>query len=314
MLADRVDRLAAGHYTIPSIPHDVARHAVGPYTGLPVGSPGKVGVLDLAFERRGDRTEMTAHYQKTPLQIMRPLYYDPARPDMPYVIVMAAGAGALQGDRYRIDLTCGADAAVHVMTQAATKIFRMEQDYASQLVTITAGPGGYVEYLPDAVIPFAESRFYQRTQVTLDPTATVVLAETMLAGRLARGERHDYTAYCSDLEVRRPGGELLFADPIRLVPARSPVTGPAMFGDHGVLSTLYVITSAADAAELADTMHEVVAGSGLTGGASTLPNRAGAWARLLGPESPQVIETLERLWDAARRTITGSPAPDRRKP
>ncbi|MET8005362.1 urease accessory protein UreD [Nonomuraea glycinis] len=313
MLAERVDRLAAGHYTITSIPEDVARYAEVPDT-LPVGSPGKVGVLDLTFERRSGRTELTGHYQKAPLQIMRPLYYDPARPDLPYVIVMSSGGGMLQGDRYRLDLACGADASVHLTTQAATKIYRMEQDYASQLVTITAGPGGYVEYLPDPVIPFAESRFYQRTRVTCDPTATVILGETLLAGRLAHGERHAYTAYCNDLEVCGPGGELLFADPIRLVPGRAPVAGPAMIGAHGVLSTLYVVTSAVDAAELADALHEAAAGSGLVGGASTLPNRAGAWARLLGPESPHVNATLERLWDIARRAITGTPAPDRRKP
>ncbi|MFC5815774.1 urease accessory protein UreD [Nonomuraea harbinensis] len=313
MVAERVDRLAASHYTITSIPEDVARHAEVPHT-LPVGSPGKVGVLDLAFERRGGRSELTGHYQKAPLQIMRPLYYDPDRPDLPYVIVMSTGGGVLQGDRYRIDLACGAGASTHVTTQAATKIYRMEQDYASQLVTITAGPGGYVEYLPDPVIPFTGSRFYQRIRVTADPTATVILGETMLAGRLARGERHAYDACCSDLEVCGPDGELLFADPIRLVPGRAPVTGPAMFGGHGVLSTLYVITSAVDAAELADALHGAMAGSGLTGGASTLPNHAGAWARLLGPESPPVIAALERLWDVARRMITGSPAPDRRKP
>ncbi|MEU6724044.1 urease accessory protein UreD [Nonomuraea wenchangensis] len=313
MLAERLDRLAPGHYTIPSVPEEVVAHAQALDT-LPVGSPGKVGVLDLAFERRGGRTELTGHYQKTPLQIMRPLYYDPARPDLPYVFVMSAGAGVLQGDRYRLDVTCGAGASVHMTTQTATKVYRMEQDYGTQLVRLTVGPGGYLEYLPDPMIPFAGSRFYQRTHLTCDPSATAILAETMLAGRLARGERHAYTAYCSDLSVHRPGGALLFADPLRLVPGRSPVAGPAMFGGHGVLSTLYVITQAVEADALADALHEVAAGSGPAGGASTLPNGAGAWVRLLGPESPPVLATLDRLWDLARRLTVGHPAPDRRKP
>ncbi|MGW0481157.1 urease accessory protein UreD [Nonomuraea sp. NPDC003214] len=295
------------------MPAEVARHAHVPDT-LPVGSPGKVGVLELAFERRGGRSELTGHYQKAPLQIMRPLYFDPARPDLPYVIVMSTGGGVLQGDRYRLDVTCGEGAGVHVTTQAATKVYRMEQDYATQLVTITAGPGAYVEYLPDPVIPFAGSRFYQRTRVGAGAGASVVVGETMLAGRLARGERHAYTAFCNDLEAYGPDGDLLFADPLRLVPGRAPVTGPAMFGGHGVLSTLYAITPAVDAGELAGALHEAVAGSGLAGGASVLPNGAGAWARLLGAETPHVNATLDRLWDVTRRMITGSPAPDRRKP
>ncbi|RSN05062.1 urease accessory protein [Nonomuraea sp. WAC 01424] len=313
MLAGPVDRLAAGHYTIDSIPADVARHADVPDM-LPVGSPGKVGVLELAFERRGGRTELTGHYQKAPLQIMRPHYYDAARPDLPYVIVMSTGGGVLQADRLRLDLTCGPGAAVHVTTQAATKLYRMEQDYATQLVSIAVERDGYLEYLPDPVIPFAGSRFYQRTRVSAGPGATVILGETVMAGRLARGERHAYTAFCTDLDVHGADGGLLFADPIRLVPERAPVTGPAMFGGHGVLSTLYVITSAVPADELAGTLHETAVGSGLAGGASTLPNGAGAWVRLLGPESPPVLATLERLWDLARRAAAGAPAPDRRKP
>ncbi|GII83897.1 urease accessory protein UreD [Sphaerisporangium siamense] len=308
-----IDRLAADRYTIPAIPEAVARYAQVPDT-LPVGSPGKVGVLDLVFERRGERTELTGHYQKTPLQIMRPLYHDPSRPDLACVMVIAVGGGVLQGDRYRLDLTCGADASVYVTTQAATKIYRMEQDYATQLVSIAVGPGGSLEYLPGPVIPFAGSRFYQRTRLTVDPSATVILGETMLAGRLARGERHAYTAYCSDLDVHRPAGDLLFADPVRLVPAQAPVTGPAMFGGHGVLSTLYVVTAAVAAGDLAGELHEAATRSGLTGGAGVLPGGAGAWARLLGPETPRVTATLEHLWDIARRMTIGSPAPDRRKP
>ncbi|MGW0809886.1 urease accessory protein UreD [Nonomuraea sp. NPDC002799] len=300
------DRLAPEHYTIASLPHEVARYAHVPDT-LPVGSPGKVGVLELAFERRGGRSELTGHYQKTPLQIMRPLYHDPARPDLPHVIVMSTGGGIVQGDRYRIDVTCGANTAVHLTTQAATKIYRMEQDYATQLISLSAGPGAYLEHLPGPAIPFAGSRFYQRTQLTVGPGATAILGDSMLAGRLARGERHAYTTYCSDLDVTGPDGGLLFADPVRLTPAHSPVTGPAMFGDHGVLSTLYVITTAVPADDLAAALHAAVSGSGLAGGASVLPHGAGAWARLLGPESPHVSATMHHLRDLARH-LTHAPA------
>ncbi|MDF5756122.1 urease accessory protein UreD [Spongiactinospora sp. TRM90649] len=307
------DRLAADRYTIDDIPESVARHG-GPLDMLPVGSPGKVGVLDLIFARRGDRTELVGHYQKSPLQIMRPLYYDLARPDIPYVILMTAGGGIVQGDRYRFDFTCEADTSVHLTTQAATKIYRMEQDYATQLVTLRAGPGAYLEYLPDPVIPYVDSRFYQRVTLDLDPTASAVTAETVLAGRLAHGERHAYTAYCNDLTAHAPDGRLLFTDSIHLEPGRDPVHGPATFGDHGAMSTFYAMTSAVPATDLADLLHEVATANGdVTAGASVLPNGAGAWVRLLAPESPEITETITRLWTATRHLLTGSPTPDRRR-
>jgi len=39
-----------------------------------------------------------------------------------------------------------------------------------------------------------------------------------MAGRLARGERHDYDVFAADLELRRPGGELIAIDTVRLQP------------------------------------------------------------------------------------------------
>ncbi len=305
-------RLAPERYLPSWVPEPVRRHAAVPAT-LPVGSPGKVGILDLAFERIGDRTELTGHYQKAPLHITRPLYLDPEAPDLPYVMLMSSGGGVLQGDRYRVDVSCGEGASVHLTTQGANRLYRMEQDYATQLVDITVGPGGYVEYLPDKTIPFGGTRYYQRIGVTAAPDATVVLGETLMAGRLARGERHAYTAYCSDVEVHDDEGRLLFADPLHLVPEEGEATGPAVMAGFGVLSSLYVITAAKPAQVVADTMHEALAGTGLRAGASVLPDERGAWARFLGAESPEVEAAFIRVWDAVRRLLLGVPAPDRRK-
>ncbi|QXJ26559.1 urease accessory protein UreD [Actinomadura graeca] len=299
----------------------MARHAAVPET-LPVGAPGKLGVLDLRFEEHGGRTELTGHYQTAPLHIPRPLYPDPEQPGMPYVMLMSSGGGVLQGDRCRADLDCGAGTTVHVTTQTATRLYRMEQDYATQLVGITAGPGAYAEYLPRATIPFAGSRFYQRTTVTADPESTVVVGEKLMAGRLARGERHAYTVYCTDLEVRAPDGRLLFADPVRLVPDERGVSGPGVMADFGVMASLYVVTAAKPAQQVADTMHDALAGAGLlagadplagTGllaGASVLPGDVGAWARLFGARSPEVEAAFFQIWDAVRRLLLGGPAPD----
>ncbi|MER7131802.1 urease accessory protein UreD [Streptosporangium saharense] len=311
-----MDRLAPGHYTLHGVPGAVTGHEADPDM-LAVGSPGKVGILELEFARTGRRTELVGHYQKTPLQIMRPLYYDEHLPEMAYVTLMTSGGGVVQGDRYRMDLTCGPGAEVNLTSQAATKVYRMEGDYATQLVTVTAGPGSYVEYVPHLTIPFARSRFYQRLRLDADPTATVVLGESMLAGRLARGERNEYDAYCSDLEVSRPGEGLIFADTVRLVPAEGGVTGPAVLGGFGAMATLFVVTGVVPASVVADTLHEALgarSSARLRSGTSVLPRDCGAWSRLLGEESPEVEAALRGAWDAVRRLLLGVPIPARRRP
>ncbi|MGW3043523.1 urease accessory protein UreD [Kitasatospora sp. NPDC001159] len=307
-----VPRLDPRHYELARVPYEVRRHAGTPDT-LAVGCPGKVGLLELAFERIGGRTELTGHYQKSPLQITRPLYFDPARPDLAVTLLMSTGGGILQADRLRTDIRCGADTAVHLTTQAATKVYRMEHDYATQLLNLSAGPGAYVEYLPEPVIPFVDSRFYQRTVLTVDTGATVVAGETLLAGRLARGERHAYQVFAADLEVRRPEGELVALDTVRLEPAGGGVAGPAVLGGHDVMSSLYVLSPLAPAARIADVLHGALAECGLLCGVSVLPQDSGAWLRLLGSDTRACAAALRTAWDAVRRLLIGVPAPELRK-
>ncbi|MCX4744971.1 urease accessory protein UreD [Kitasatospora sp. NBC_01287] len=300
------------------------RHAGRP-AALGVGAPGKVGLLELGFERigaptaTGPRTELVSHYQKSPLQIMRPLYFDPARPDLAITQLMSTGGGIVQADRLRLDLRCGRDTAVHLTTQAATKVHRMDADYATQQVFLTAEAGAYVEYLPQPVIPYRDARFYQRTVLTVDPTATVLAAETVLAGRLARGERNAYQVFAADLEWRRPDGRLFALDTVRLEPGGSGVTGsgvtgsgvtgPAVLGGHDLVSSFFAVTPLAPAAQVADALHRALDGSGLLHGVSVLPEEAGAWLRVLGGDSPTVTAAVLRAWDAVRRLLIGVPAP-----
>ena len=307
------DRLAPEYYEPVRLPPEFSAFSAVPDT-LGPGSPAKVGILDLGFALRGDRTELVERYQKAPLQIMRPLHVDPALPGMAFVYVMATGGGIAQADRYRLDLRCGAGTQALFTTQAATKIYRMEQDYATQRVHLTAADGAYVEYLPDPLIPFAGSRFHQGTVLTVDENATVVYGETVMAGRIARGERHDYTALTNDLAIRRPDGTPLAVDTMRLMPEQpGGVTGPGVFAGHDYVASLFVVSGRCPAAEIADTLHRALAGHEVLHGTSVLPDDCGAWVRILDSDSPAVTRALHTAWDAVRRLLIGVPAPDLRK-
>ncbi|WP_241384487.1 urease accessory protein UreD [Rhodococcus sp. CH91] len=280
-----------------------------------------MGVLQLGFERNParNRTELVHHYQKSPLQIMRPLYFDPLRPDVPYTYVMSSGGGVLQADRLRTDLTFGAGTSAHVTTQAQTRVYRMDNDYASSVTHITAGSDAYVEYLPDAVIPFAGSRLYQHTSVTLDESASLLLAETVYAGRLARNERHRYDVYASDLEVRRPDGRLVALDRVRLRPGgtndRPAAEELGVLAEHDILAMLYVFTPRVRAADLTDLLHDALSTTFDDGlfGISALPNDAGVWMRLLANDPVSVARANHAAAAAAHEMLTGTAAPAIRK-
>lgn len=306
-------RLQPGHYEPVRVPPEVARFSQT-LDSLAVGSPGKVGVLELSFALCGDQTQLVHHYQKSPLQIMRPLYYDPLRPDMPLTSLMSTGGGVLQGDRLRTDLEFGPGSSAHVTTQTHAKYYRMEQDYAAVSVNLTLDAGSFVEYLPDPVIPFEDSRTYQRTHAVVDESATLLASDTVYAGRLAHGERHRYEIFASDFEVRRPGGDLVVLDRVRL--SRDGVDGLAVLADRDVLATLYVLTPLLPAQEVADHLHDAltdVAAADLLFGVSVLPYDAGVSLRIVGNDTVAVAAAHTAAWTAVHALLTGRPAPQTRK-
>lgn len=307
-------RLRPEHYEPARVPPEVARYSGVPDT-LPTGSPGKVGLLELGFARTARATELVRHYQKSPLQIMHPLYLDPLRPDLPSTYLMSTGGGILQGDRLRTDLAFGPGTSAHVTTSAYTKVLRMEHDYAVAQVNVDVADDAYVEYLPDPVIAFTDARLYQRTCVTLADSATLVTGETLVAGRLARGERHRYGVLAADFEVRRPDGALVAVDRVRLTPDEGRTGGLAVLDDRDVLGMLYVLTPLAPAAELTDLLHATLApaSAGLALGVSALPGDTGAWVRILGDDPVAVARAHLLAWRALRLRLTGLPAPAVRK-
>ena len=302
-------------YTPQGLPDEVIAFDDSLRGSLGVGTAGKVGLLDLALSRDGSVTRLRRHYQRAPLHLYRPIYLDSGRPDMAFLFLQQSGDGLVQGDRYRIDIDCGPGSETHITTQAATNIFGARQNFASQLVKLRVAKGAVLEYLPDPVVPFRGSRLFQRTCVTVDPEATIILGETLLPGRVAHGEAHAYDLYWSETEVRRPDETLLFADVLRLSPSGCErPSSMGLLGDHGVIAALYVISARADPADMVALVRTALTASPeVLAGVSELPNGCGVAVKLLGSGSKAVRAALSTAWNAVRLELLGTPAPNLRK-
>jgi urease accessory protein len=233
---------------------------------------------------------------------------------MAFLYLLSSGGGIVQGDRLRMDLVCEAGSAVHVTTQAATKIYGMAQNFATQCVNISAQAGALVEYMPDPVIPFAGARFYQRTRLSIDPTATLIYGETLYPGRAAFAERHAYSLYYSHCEAARMDGELLLADVLVLDPLGAAINSPGRLGQYDYMSTLYAITPVVAARVLARHLQDCVKEQdAVVAGVSELPHGCGAVVRILGLSSQTVQAALHAAWGAVRQFVMGSSLPRLRK-
>ena len=302
-------------YAPDDLPAEIAAFAGSVEGGLDVGTPGKIGLLELQLAAHDGVTRIEAQYHQAPLHVYQPIYLDPHLPGMAFVFLQQAGDGLVQGDRYRIDIDCAAGTQVHVTTQAATKVFTARQDFVTQLINLRAGAGAVLEYLPDPVVPFRGSRLFQRTSVVAVPDSTVVFGDMLLPGRVAHDEAHAYDIYWAETEARRPDGTLLFSDTLRMQPAAGDdPTSIGFLGGHEVLATLYVLTTQVAATPLISVLRSALAECpSVLAGATELPNNCGAVVRFLGRRSADVQAAMRTAWSAARAELVGAPAPDLRK-
>ena len=210
-------------------------------------------------------------------------------------------------------MTADSGARVHLTTQSATKLYRMDGGEARQELRFELSPGAYVENMPDALIPQAGTRYRQRTVVELAAGATFVSAETIAPGRRAHGERFAYDLLELTTEVRRDGRELC-VETLRLEPGRARPDVAGVLGGADYLVTLLALAPESDAASLAATIDAALAaGEGFRGAAGELPRGAGAVVRILAPDAPSAERALRSAWAAARHALLGLPLPERRK-
>ncbi|WP_101296018.1 urease accessory protein UreD [Halegenticoccus soli] len=288
-------------------------YAAEPVPQAAVGSPGKDGVLELTFAATSRGTRLVHDYATVPFHVSGTLAHDP-HPNAETVFVQSPTGGVAQGDRLDVTVRVDSDAVAHVSTQSSTKVQTMQRNYAGARTALSVGSGGHLDYVPEPTILHEGARYCQELTLELAADATAVVADVVVPGRLARGERFDFERYLSRVHTKGPDGSL-FEDATHLAPAESDPTAPGVFGEFAVYGTTFVVAPGRNAAALSDTLHEAAsdADSDARAGATELPNDAGVAVRALGDCANAVQTVLHAAWDCARRELLDAPAPVGRK-
>lgn len=280
---------------------------------LPAASNGKVGVLRLGFERRGDRTILHDLYRQSPLLVQRALYWDEEMPQLPCVMILTTSGGVLQGDRLHMDVTLAPGSQAHLVTQAATKIQEMDANYGSQIQTFTLAEDTYLEYLPEPVIPYRASRFVTDTRVRLPENATMLYAEVLQPGRkyYRDGELFAYDLFSSALRAERPDGRPLFVEKFVVTPGQFPVTRVGVLDRFHIFGNVVLLTSPERAARVFERTSQPVwdEKKPLASAVSRLPNDAGLIFKVLGQETEPVRAAVRDFCVAAREEAVGRTFP-----
>ena len=278
------------------------------------------GSVELTLAKRGERTRLAQVRSRPPLQVQQALYPDPALPDMALVMLSNPTGGIFQGDRHRIAVHVEAGAVAHVTGQGATRIHSMPHGMARQDVDLVVAEDGYLEYLPDPMIPYKDSDFRQNTTLKVASGGKLIYWDIITPGRVAMGESFRYRRLHNRLEVMDCSGgpvyrEAFSLDPARGLPlARGTSSGLSGIGPGCTLGSMLVILPGKELRSLLVELQEMVrAFPDVEAGATLLPNRMGVGIRALGNEAQGVRDALTQCWAAARKYLLGLSLPLLRK-
>ena len=291
------------HCTPSDIPQEISQYD-GDVAQMNVGKSGKIGYLQLELQNDSDKqkTIITKKRTQVPLYVQKALHYDLDYPSMAHVFVLSPSGGILQGDRYRMDVELKNNAISHLTTQGATRIYKTDSNYATHMVALNLKDNSYLEFIPEQIIPYKNSRFYQKTNLEIDDSSTVVYSETIVPGRIAMGEMFDFDV-CYLKTEGKINGKIKFRDTSLLTPKTQKIQALTMFDDKTILTSVYVLTKK-DVTKINDLINELFSHTqNMSGGSSVMPNNSGISIRILGNSSEDQKITIYEILKIIRKEI-----------
>jgi urease accessory protein len=235
--------------------------------------------------------------------------------DQPYVLLHNSAGGFVEGDAAELHVWAEPGTRSLFTTTAASKFYKCEAaETSTDVVSFSVGEDALLEYLPDEVIPFANSRIERTTRVALHASSRLFASDVISAGRVryGAGELFAFASLRSEFELRIDGRVVVLD---RLV-ARDPEDIAALsclWGGHRHLATLaaYAPSLPHDLIEQVQERCEALV-DGCEAGATMVDGVI--VVRVLTEQVWQAHEAVYRIWETVRPVIGGKAAIAIRKP
>lgn len=258
---------------------------------------GRHGCLRLRFAQNA----MPESYFQAPLQVMRAI---PDESGCLCVYILSPTGGVVQRDKYEINIVLEAGAHALVTTIAATKVYKMPDACAEQIINIEVHEGAILEYVPDALILFRDADLHQHMNVTLYPGALCIVQDIVMGGRAARDERMQFRRFVNRIHVEDELG-LLLLDAMDYRPQPDGLNRIGLLDGYICWASWYLLGDLAqwklDAAAFCQAHHEIASPHAL-GSLSPL-YRNGLVARMVSSRLESIDHAFEHLRCAFRQAI-----------
>ena len=276
---------------------------------LGVGKSGKTGKLKIVLdvEYTSGRTRIKEKESIAPLSVQKEFYYDQFQPKMTHVYIVSSSGGILQGDKYMIDIILEKNALSHITTQGATRIYGMNASNAIQVINVSLDDGAYLEFIPDQIIPYKNSRFYQEINFKVHDNATMIYSEIISPGRIGMGEIFDYEICYLRSIGKNHKDELRFTDYTKIEPKKMNLQDFGILEQKHIMATMYILAKSNDVEKIIQTLeNEIKNPSEIVIGWSTMTKENGILLRIIGNTTRDVIRLVYEITKLIRKIILNS--------
>ncbi len=276
-----------------------ARARTEPKPAIPVRGIGRV---IYGVDAEGD-VRLKDLYQRDPVRVLFPT---PPRGEVPSAVFVTTSGGLVGGDMLELIAWAAERAFVQATAQAAEKVYRSNGPDCRIDVSLSAGPGAWLEWLPQETIVFEGARLVRRTVADIAATGRLLAGEIMVLGRGAMGETVRNGLVRDDWEVRRDG-RLVWADALCLDGAIDELADhPAGLGGARAVAT--VVYAADDAAGHLDGARALLAKApdGVRVGATLINGLL--LMRFLAADPYPLRCAFGEFWAGFRHAAAGLPA------
>jgi urease accessory protein len=276
---------------------------------LGVGKSGKNGRLKIVLdiEPSSGKTRIKEKESAFPLSVQKEMYYDQFQPKMTHVYIVSSSGGILQGDKYTIDIILEKNALAHITTQGATRVYGMNVSNAIQVVNVSLDDGAYLEFIPDQIIPYKNSRFYQEINFKVHDNATMIYSEIISPGRIGMGEIFDYEICYLRSIGKNHKDELRFTDYTKIEPKKMNLRDFGVLEQKQITATMYILAKRKDVEKIIQTLENGIKNSSeIEFGWSTMTKENGILLRILGNTTRDVIRLVYDITKMVRKIILNS--------
>ncbi len=259
------------------------------------------GLVELELKGGKDcKTVIKNLLVKPPLLIQKAMYPDTNNPRTAHIYIMSSACGILQGDKLKINIKASQNSNGYITTQSATKIYNTENHMPSQIINILVEKESFLEFLPKQIIPHKSAEFYQKVNIKIDQSSTLVYSENISCGRIAHGEEFDFKSLIFRTNAVNEKDEILFSDAMNIEPKKRKNIFKNLFGKKKIFSTIYIVSKILDNEKLDDKINLLLKNEQIIGGVSQLPNNSGILIRMLSDSIDEIEKITLKIRDAIK--------------